>query len=60
LRWAAANEGRAASTYDEELKALFLRIAAQYRAVPRFSIANWRSRTLARQAHRVPQSQTGI
>jgi hypothetical protein len=31
LRWAAANEGRAASTYDEELKALFLRIAAQYR-----------------------------
>jgi hypothetical protein len=31
LRWAAANEGRAASAYDEELKTLFLRIAAQYR-----------------------------
>jgi hypothetical protein len=31
LRWAAANEGRAASTNDEELKTLFLRIAAQYR-----------------------------
>ena len=31
LRWAAANEGRAASAYNEELKTLFLRIAAQYR-----------------------------
>jgi hypothetical protein len=31
LRWAAANEGRAASPYDPELKTLFLRIAAQYR-----------------------------
>jgi hypothetical protein len=31
LRWAAANEGRAASANNEELKTLFLRIAAQYR-----------------------------
>src|SRR5258708_1996559 len=31
LRWAAANEGRAASTYNEEFKTLFLQIAAQYR-----------------------------
>jgi hypothetical protein len=31
LRWAAANEQRAASAYNEELKTLFLRIAAQYR-----------------------------
>jgi hypothetical protein len=31
LRWAAANEERAANAYDEELKTLFLRIAAQYR-----------------------------
>jgi len=29
LRWAAANEGRAASTYNEEFKTLFLQIAAQ-------------------------------
>jgi hypothetical protein len=31
LRWAAANEQRAASVYNEELKTLFLGIAAQYR-----------------------------
>jgi hypothetical protein len=31
LRWAAANERRAASADDEELKTMFLRIAAQYR-----------------------------
>jgi hypothetical protein len=31
LRWAAANERRAAHAYHEELKTLFLRIAAQYR-----------------------------
>ena len=31
LRWAAANEGRAARAYNEEVKTLFLRIAAQYR-----------------------------
>jgi hypothetical protein len=31
LRWAAANEERAANAYDEELKTLLLRIAAQYR-----------------------------
>jgi hypothetical protein len=31
LRWAAANEGRAASTYNEEFKTLFLQLAAQYR-----------------------------
>jgi hypothetical protein len=30
LRWAATNEGRAASAYNEELKTLFLHIAAQY------------------------------
>jgi hypothetical protein len=29
LRWAAANEQRAASVYNEELKTLFLGIAAQ-------------------------------
>jgi hypothetical protein len=29
--WAAANEQRAASVYSEELKTLFLGIAAQYR-----------------------------
>jgi len=31
LRWAAANEGRAATAYDEELKTLFLLIGAHYR-----------------------------
>lgn len=31
LHWAAVNERRAASAYDEELKALLLGIAAQYR-----------------------------
>jgi hypothetical protein len=31
LRWAAANEGRAANAYNGEFKTLFLRIAAQYR-----------------------------
>jgi len=31
LRWAAANEQRAASAYNVELKTLFLQIAAQYR-----------------------------
>ncbi len=31
LRWAAANEERAARAYDPELKTLFLQIAAQYR-----------------------------
>ena len=31
LRWAAANEQPAASVYNEELKTLFLGIAAQYR-----------------------------
>jgi len=31
LRWAAANEERAARAYNEEVKTLFLRIAAQYR-----------------------------
>jgi hypothetical protein len=31
LRWAAANEQRAARAYNEEVKTLFLRIAAQYR-----------------------------
>jgi hypothetical protein len=31
LRWGVANEERAASASDEELKTLFLRIAAQYR-----------------------------
>jgi hypothetical protein len=33
LRWAAANEQRAASVYNEELKTLFLGIAAQYRGL---------------------------
>jgi hypothetical protein len=31
LRWAAANERRAASADGEELKTMFLRIASQYR-----------------------------
>src|SRR6267378_7660237 len=30
LRWAAANERRAACAHDEELKTMFLRVAAQY------------------------------
>ena len=31
LRWAAANERRAASAYGQEFKTMLLRVAAQYR-----------------------------
>jgi hypothetical protein len=46
LRLAAANEGRAANTYNKELKTLFLRICC---AVPRLGRANRRSRAVAGQ-----------
>jgi hypothetical protein len=51
LRWAAANEGRAGSAYDEELKALFLHIAAQYRdlALQIDDPEQWRAKRRGRQ-----------
>jgi hypothetical protein len=51
LRWAAANEGRAASAYDEELKTLFLGIAAQYRDLAEQidDPAQWRAKRRGRQ-----------
>jgi hypothetical protein len=51
LRWAAANEQRAASAYNGELKTLFLRIAAQYRdlAAQLDDPEQWRAKRRGRQ-----------
>jgi hypothetical protein len=48
LRWAAANERRAASTSDSELKTLFLRVATQYRdlALQIDDPAQWRAKLI--------------
>jgi hypothetical protein len=51
LRWAAANDQRAASAYNGELKTLFLRIAAQYRdlAEQLDDPEQWRAKRRSRQ-----------
>jgi hypothetical protein len=54
LRWAAANERRAASAHGQEFKTMLLRVAAQYRdlAEQTDNPETWRAKRTAAGARR--------